>query len=420
MKTKNRGFSLLELSVIVLVLGMISLLAWRFIVARFQHAENVVARSLLERADGALTGFVFARHRLPCPDTNTDGLEDCGATAQGGSLPYKTLGMADTRAGTIRYGVLRRVTAANDPEAVPLDDPAPPLPRNADLAESDDRFYPLVGWVGVFGAFGASPFLTDLSSAPAEMPANANRALGNANGIDFCQTLRVAEDPKPASDVANHAHVQQNGPRQIAYALALPGARDANGDGDLFDGPALPGFDSPQKAPTHNNDDRVRAVSPGVLWNRLGCGEILAASGHAQPNAATAAAMLYRSLFDYEQLLTQGSDIAQANLDLTLSALISAVASRQEANSAAEHATGDLARDPTRLPAVQAAATMKAAAAMTEQFSYHALLLAYQARLASQQGQTQLEAMRSSAKSFAEEIATRVQDADQKGLYLGR
>ncbi|MDR1660809.1 MAG: hypothetical protein LBR95_00015, partial [Azoarcus sp.] len=320
MRTKEKGFSLLELSVIVLILGLLTTLSWRFIAARAQQEESVATRSLLERADWALTGFVLSNHRLPCPAADENGLADC-STGEVGRLPYKTLGMADARAGRIRYGVLRRDTAADDPEA-DVDDPAPALSRNADLTRAMDRFYPLVGWAeGNFAANPpALPVLETENSDFVYSPVIAlNRPLNETNGIDFCQALRVAEDPAP-TDVTSHVHTTAGGtPRQVAYALALPGALDASGDNDLFDTTAGPAFGLPQGGQTYLNDDRVRAVSPGVLWTRLGCGVAVAAIGHAQPHAATAAAMLYVSLYDYEQVLEQANNLAGANVTIAAS-----------------------------------------------------------------------------------------------------
>jgi type II secretory pathway pseudopilin PulG len=305
MKTKEGGFSLPELAVIVLILGLLTTLTWRFIGARLQQRETVAARSLLERADWALTGFVLSNHRLPCPAGNTSGIEDC-ASGEVGKLPFKTLGMADARAGTIRYGVLRRAAGAPDPEAA-ADDPVTPLCRNADLAAkppedppcnlsgspTHDRFYPLVGWI--WDSLPPSdlpdlPFLTtDTEVKDREFTAviAENVVLGKVNGIDFCQALRVAEDPAPTTGITEHVHVTAGGAaRQVAYALALPGALDTSGDNVPFDGAqtsSVLAFDPPQGAQTHLNDDRIRAVSPGVLWNRLGCGEAVAAIGPRSP-----------------------------------------------------------------------------------------------------------------------------------------
>jgi type II secretory pathway pseudopilin PulG len=443
MKTKEGGFSLPELAVIVLILGLLTTLSWRFVGARLQQRETVAARSLLERADWALTGFVLSNHRLPCPAGNASGIEDCGS-GEVGKLPFKTLGMADARAGTIRYGVLRRAAGAPDPEAA-TEDPQPPLCRNADLAAkppgdppcnppsygpTHDRFYPLVGWI--WDSFPPSdlPSLPVLTTKDTEVKDRefkpvfaANVVLGKVNGIDFCQALRVAEDPVPTTGITDHVHVTAGGAaRQVAYALALPGALDASGDNAPFDGTLGLAFDPPQGAQTHSNDDRIRAVSPGVLWNRLGCGEAVAAIGHAQPNAATAAAMLYLALYDYEQVLEQALKLAEANITIASSGVVGAVGSIIDTVSAGLHAAGDTAKTAGGLAptSIGAAVLMGVAAATVTVSAALSLTTAVEVRDMTKQRYEFLMVLRASAKPFAEEVATHVSTADAKGLYLGQ
>ncbi|MDR0440091.1 MAG: hypothetical protein LBI59_03800 [Candidatus Accumulibacter sp.] len=424
MREKERGFSLLELSVIILILGLLTTLSWRFIAARIQQTETVAARSLLERADWALTGFVLSNHRLPCPATDGNGVEACASAGEVGKLPYKTLGMADARAGTIRYGALRRDEELADPEAA-ADDPVPPLSRIANLTTQSDRFYPLVGWIDTFTSpTPALPVLTTdmpLSSRVFTPVGASNVVLGNLNGIDFCQTLRVAEDPAPV-DAIGHVHTTAGGvPRQVAYALALPGAQDASGDNVPFDGSqTLPlAFDPPQGGQTHLYDDRIRAVSPGVLWNRLGCGEAVAAIGHAQPNAATAAAMLYLGLYDYEQVLEQALELANANVTIAVSGVVGAVGSIMDAVSAGLHAAGDSAKTAGGLAttSIGAAVLMAAAAATVTTMAALSLTTAVEVRNMTDQRYQFLKELRASAKGFAEGIGANVPTADAKGLY---
>ena len=313
MKRRVDGFSLLELSVIVLVLGMLTVLLWPLAGAFLQQREKAVTHTLLEQADWALTGFVMSRHRLPCPAPKQDGVEDCADSAETGYLPYKTLGIADARAKRVRYGVLRRkevTDVVSDPEAESDLDPKPTLPRTADLTSDADQFYPLLAMIGdadtVF-ASDSSASLPELSTSNADqappvtsyLPVQSwNVSFGARNGLDFCFRLRVAEDPLP--DITRHVRVVVPGgaTRQIAYALALPGARAA-GAPNVLD----PVFQA--------GDAHIRTVTPGALWKRLECGEAMASIGHAQPNLATAAVMLYRGLFDFEQSLEQARYLSQ-------------------------------------------------------------------------------------------------------------
>ena len=314
MKGRMNGFSLLELSVIVLVLGMLTVFLWPLAGAFLQQREKATTHTLLEQADWALTGFVMSKHRLPCPAPKQDGAEDCTNSAETGYLPYKTLGIADARAKRVRYGVLRRrdvTDVVSDPEAESSRDPTPGLPRTADLTSDADQFSPLLAMIGdadtVF-ASDSSAHLPELSTSNADQapPVSSyqpvqswNVSFGAKNGLDFCFRLRVAEDPLP--DVTRHVRVVAPGgsaTRQIAYALALPGAQE-EGAPNVFD----PVFQA--------GNARIRAVTPGALWKRLECGEAMASIGHAQANLATAAVMLYRGLFDFEQSLEQAKYLSQ-------------------------------------------------------------------------------------------------------------
>jgi hypothetical protein len=428
MKKMIRGFSLLELAIIVLILGLLTTLTWKFLAHRVQQQVAVTTHSLLERADWALTGFIMSHHRLPCPDTNQDGMEDCAATSQVGTLPYRTLGFADARAGQIRYGVLRRTTEVADPEAETAD-PAPALPRGADLTVATDRFYPLLAGIDNGGAFQATlPVLTTSVGLGERVyrPVQAyNAVLREINGLDFCWALRVAEDPVPDNSViSQNVHVVVDGhqPRQIAYALALPGALDMSGDNNPFDGAQTTtlSFNTPQQGQTYLNDDRVRAASPGVLWDRLKCGEAIASIGHAQANTATAAVILYQGLYDYEQVLEQSVALASAQITIAAAGVVSAVAMIIDAAAGGLHAAGDMAKTfGVAGWSIAAAVLMVAAAATTMPIAILKLVSAIEVWRMAQQRYYFAMGLRNTARSFAEELLLHVQVADGKGLYMG-
>ena len=431
MRKKASGFSLLELAIIVLILGLLTTLTWKFIGAQIQKQTEVTTYSLLERADWALTGFAMSHHRLPCPDTNQDGMEDCAIENQVGTLPYKTLGFADARAGRVRYGALRRTAEVVNPEAA-TDDPTPLLPRSADLATIIDRFYPLVASMdnadAASGAFKKSlPVLTTTTvgvGSRTYLPVEAyNAKLGNQNGLDFCWALRVAEDPPPdAGSIRNHIHVLINGqPRQVAYALALPGALDMSGDNNLFDGTQTTAlsFDPPQQGQNYENDDRTRAVSLGALWNRLECGEAIASIGHAHPNAATAAVMLYRGLYDMEQVLEQALALAEAQRDIAVAGVLNAVGAIIDAAAAVSHTVADVALEGLGT-SVAAAVVMVAAAATVIAPAIMSLVQAVEVVGMAEQRYEYSQVLRASAKNFAEQLLGDVETADGKGLYIGK
>ncbi|MDR0771389.1 MAG: hypothetical protein LBE75_09415 [Burkholderiales bacterium] len=430
MKKTLLGFSLLELAIIVLLLGLLTTLTWKFIGQRVQQQAAVKTYSLLERADWALTGFIMSHHRLPCPDTNQDGEENCGGSDQVGTLPYKTLGLADARAGQIRYGVLRRTEVVADPEADLAVDPAPPLPRAADLTVATDRFYPLLAGIGHSGG-GFQSTLPDLTTSTGlsgrvyRGVQAYNAELGEQNGLDFCWALRVAEDPLPGNDaISQNVHVLVNGqPRQVAYALALPGALNMDDDNNLFDGAQVSAlaFNAPQQAQTYLNDDRVRAVSPGVLWDRHKCGEAMASIGHAQANTATAAVILYHGLYDYEQVLEQSVALASSQITIASAGVVSAVAMIIDAVAGAFHAAGDMAKlFGVAAWSIAAAVLMAASAAITMPVAILALVSAVEIWRMTEQRYHFVMGLRGSAKGFAEELLLHVKTADERGLYMGR
>ncbi|MBQ0937816.1 type II secretion system protein [Ideonella paludis] len=85
--SKGRGFTLLEMAVVLMVMGALALLATR----TARPDEFALSDQLLLRAETALQAYVTANNRLPCADTDDDGYENC-ASVQRGTLPWATLG----------------------------------------------------------------------------------------------------------------------------------------------------------------------------------------------------------------------------------------------------------------------------------------------------------------------------------------
>ena len=114
------GFTLIEMAVILGVLGMfISTLS--FVLPSLLQSERAVeARDVLEQYTYGIQGYAASQYRLPCPDTDADGMEDrndsgtpldfsddtCGAYT--GTLPWRTLGLPtaeDAWHNPVAYGV---------------------------------------------------------------------------------------------------------------------------------------------------------------------------------------------------------------------------------------------------------------------------------------------------------------------------
>jgi prepilin-type N-terminal cleavage/methylation domain-containing protein len=102
---RARGFSLVELSIVVLVIGIVLTMgigAWTANLENQAHSATAQRQATIKEA---LTGYLRRNSRLPCPDTDftaPDGIENratagdptTACTAAFGVLPYVTLGLA--------------------------------------------------------------------------------------------------------------------------------------------------------------------------------------------------------------------------------------------------------------------------------------------------------------------------------------
>ena len=285
---RMRGFSLVELAVTLVAIGLVSLVLVQFLGTATLQRSEAAGRDLLQRADDALLAFAMVNSRLPCPAAPGTGVEDC-ALGQVGLLPYRTIGLPDAGARRIRYGVLRR------PDDRKLD---------ADLARAIDRFDPMQ----VLGG-----------GLTTEFP------LGNANGIDLCWALRTAQ---AAPTDAAFLHVTRpDAPTtladHVAYAVALPAPGRSFGGRQATNAPA---FDSPRRRANPDHADRVLAVGLDQLWTRMRCGETLATASHAHFNAAAAITVVHTALRDYRSQLAIALKLAEANVDSGAAAVLNGVA----------------------------------------------------------------------------------------------
>lgn len=173
------------------VLLLVTLIASIFLAIFLIQQSRVQLRTVQERnasllwADNKVAGFAAANLRLPCPDNNNDGNEDCGATS--GTLPFLTLGLrADAAvrgALQIKYSVL--AAAATD----------------LDLRVLDSQFEPFK-WDSTNSNFGD------------------NYAYGAVNGLDFCLKLEKTLDYEDVPDPRNGVTGVGNA-NAVAYSLAV-------------------------------------------------------------------------------------------------------------------------------------------------------------------------------------------------------
>lgn len=108
----NRGFTLVELAVVMVILSVIMFGAMSLIGSAEREKAVSNARVEIRLAMEALNGFAAVNGRFPCPATNADDLTEQPAgggvcDAQSGFLPTKTLGISsiDPWSRPLRYAV---------------------------------------------------------------------------------------------------------------------------------------------------------------------------------------------------------------------------------------------------------------------------------------------------------------------------
>lgn len=296
----QHGFSLVELGVVLLVLGLLSMGGMAYWRSAGQQRVTVAERDLLTQAQQALVGFAHANYRLPCPDIDRDGQEDCGLLAAPnhiGGFPWRTLQLPDAAAAQLKYGVYRAAQASG------WDD--------LDLAVARDRMRPLI----IVG----SPLVV------------AESLLDNTNLPDLCFALSMATDtqvvPNPAALAVKDRVTAARGP--MAFVLAAPGLLDADGDGDRFDGAnhrasnAAPTFEAANQGRSDAYDDRVLVMGFDTLFAQLNCGQALSAIHHSHFNTAMSSAFMKQALIDYKyqlqvQAVLAGAGVASATAGVSM------------------------------------------------------------------------------------------------------
>lgn len=361
MRYRSRGFSLIEMSVALLALGLVLLAATAFWQQSARTRASVIQQTVQTQARQALVGFLYARNRLPCPAADATGTESCQISGGGlrkvGYVPWRTLGFPRPEAGRLRYGVYREAspTAALDRDLAtatdrmnPLRVPTPnPRPVNGDAPNSHAPPFPVASEGLIGQSQSGNPALPlNASCNASSTPPCPTGGLASVNQIDVCLALNTASklNVAPAGQLAVQFDTDR---RPVAFVVVAPGLLDADGDGQGFDGAnagasdANPTFEAASKAITDQYDDQVLAVSHAELFSELNCAAGLSATVHSHFDAAIGAFVMERAMYDYRDQLYINIKLAEADVASAAAGVLSAAAATVDAGQAVVSATGD-------------------------------------------------------------------------------
>jgi prepilin-type N-terminal cleavage/methylation domain-containing protein len=196
----QHGFTLTELAVVVAIIaimigGMLIPLSAQDNIRRIQETEKTL-RDIQE----ALLGFAASNGRLPCADTDLDGVEDCTPTVSSeGGLPYATLGVTriDSWGSRFRYIVdpafaVTGFTLASTPTLYVKtrgDDPSTPTVNEQKFASNLAAKVPAI--VISHGANGSGATTEGGLNVPISSPSGADETANASDGTTKWSRLRT-------------------------------------------------------------------------------------------------------------------------------------------------------------------------------------------------------------------------------------
>lgn len=291
---RQGGFSLVELSIAMVIIGVIGLFIWRWVADSRAPMTRIEIQRQLAEAEAAVEGFVLARHRLPCAASSSLlGSESCGDISAV-ALPWRTLGLDSSFAG-LHFGV-------NGGGGVDLS-VQPPASASPDLNIS-------FSGVPVLPGFDAGAEPAAARAAADAVQSEIDRAVARraaVNGLDWCRVLRrYAENPLVGGSLrAGNA----SGDVAVAFVVAHPGENRRFEGSNVVGGGGAWRFDLPGRPQSADFDDISLAVGPADLAGRMGCVARLSAM-QAAAQGAYAAYDNARVMQEYWSLRL--FDIAQA------------------------------------------------------------------------------------------------------------
>lgn len=268
-RLRQAGLSLVELAVSLAVIGILGIIAWRWVASTREPMQRTAMVAELVQAQSAVEGFVLSRGRLPCPAATTAGTEACG-NAAAVLLPWRELGLS-SRFSQLRYG-------ANQTGVYNLASATTP-----NMVKPNLGFDYTQGILDVPQNTEMDAALGRLRGASGAIPAAVTQG-GLTNGLDWCRVLRrYAADASPPAGVLRATNPVDATFINLAFIIAHPGANN------VFEGNNTgAGFDFPGRAQTNTFDDLAVGVGPADLSARIGCVARLGAMQVAAQGAYTA------------------------------------------------------------------------------------------------------------------------------------
>ncbi|MGA8262112.1 MAG: type II secretion system protein [Arenicellales bacterium] len=346
---RQRGVTLIELAVILVIVGLMLVVAIAVMPRLTERSRlNTTKDVTIYDVRQALISFAATNGRLPCPDTNGNGLEGgasgCTTNDVVGRVPYRALGFSDPVLDTahlpLRYAVYRNQNGGGA--------------GDADLAVLPNRFIPVLpGQPPVqLDPFPTSDQLcsgTDPNTFPNYPDTNPDLSQGltsdlsmpdNQNDLDFCLALRNAKAAAASTGYVYTLDLNGRTPSfNDAFVLASGGVEDADGSGgdiafdglnDLSNGGGI-GYESPARrrnsSPVVSKayDDIVYAMPFDLLEAKLACGAITVGVSSAANISIASAEMLVQAedvaWLAYRARVMDRLSNAQAALGLTLAIL---------------------------------------------------------------------------------------------------
>lgn len=271
-RLRQAGFSLVELAVSLAIVGLLGVIAWRWVASTREPLQRPAIMGQLAEAQAAVEGFVLARGRLPCAAATTGGAEACG-NAAAVLLPWRDLGLS-SRFSQLRYGVNQAGV------------------YNLANSSTPNMVMPNLGFDYTQGILAApqntelDPALGRLRGASGAIPAAVTQSTGSTstNGLDWCRVLRrYAADAAPPAAVLRATNPVDATSITLAFIIAHPGMNN------VFEGNNTGvTFDFPGRAQTDTFDDLAVGVGPSDLSARIGCVARLSAMQAAAQGAYTA------------------------------------------------------------------------------------------------------------------------------------